>query len=73
MLYECSLLRYRRFRAHTYPTCPRLIAFEGDTCVFGLNFYDFNEAAKFEEHLSKRYEQEAKSGKYQFVTFYLRF
>lgn len=57
-----SISRYKNFRA-TATNCPNLLTFEGDDCVFGLNFSNLDEADNFKYHLNKRYEQEQKSRK----------
>ncbi|KHN83581.1 Wiskott-Aldrich syndrome protein [Toxocara canis] len=57
---------YKNFRASSAPTCPNLLTFEGDECVFGLNFSSREEAVNFKHHLDKRYEQEQRSGEYSY-------
>uniref|UniRef100_A0A914CBA7 WASp n=1 Tax=Acrobeloides nanus TaxID=290746 RepID=A0A914CBA7_9BILA len=60
LLWEQTL--YKNFRAKEYASHRTLLAFEGDTCVYGLNFSNPNEAQDFKYHLDKRYEQEQRSG-----------
>ncbi|VDN27975.1 unnamed protein product [Gongylonema pulchrum] len=52
---------YKNFHASQPAECPNLLTFEGDECMFGLNFSSHEEAYNFKYHLDKRYEQEKKS------------
>lgn len=52
---------YKNFRVSSAPTCPNLLSFEGDECVYGVNFSSREEAINFKHHLDKRYEQEQRS------------
>jgi hypothetical protein len=61
-MYNFFKFRYKNFRAKDYASHRTLLAFEGDTCVYGLNFSNPNEAQDFKYHLDKRYEQEQRSG-----------
>uniref|UniRef100_A0A0M3HR10 WH1 domain-containing protein n=1 Tax=Ascaris lumbricoides TaxID=6252 RepID=A0A0M3HR10_ASCLU len=54
---------YKNFRVSSAPTCPNLLSFEGDECVYGVNFSSREEAINFKHHLDKRYEQEQRSRK----------
>ncbi|OZC10492.1 WH1 domain protein [Onchocerca flexuosa] len=67
--YLWQQMLYKNFHASQPLGCPHLLTFEGDECVFGLNFSSKEEAYSFKCHLDKRYEQEKKSP----VTFILLF
>ncbi|VDK55593.1 unnamed protein product [Anisakis simplex] len=54
---------YKNFRVSSTATCPNLLTFEGDECMYGLNFSDREEAINFKAHLDKRFEQEQKTGR----------
>jgi hypothetical protein len=58
MLWEQIL--YKSFSVKSYPRCPKLLSFESDDCVYGLNFSDESEALDLKHHLDKRYEAENK-------------
>ncbi|CAG9539147.1 unnamed protein product [Cercopithifilaria johnstoni] len=59
--YLWQQMLYKNFHASQPLGCPHLLTFEGDECVFGLNFSSKEEAYSFKSHLDKRYEQEKKS------------
>uniref|UniRef100_A0A915PHV9 WH1 domain-containing protein n=1 Tax=Setaria digitata TaxID=48799 RepID=A0A915PHV9_9BILA len=59
--YLWQQMLYKNFHALQPSGCPNLLTFEGDDCVFGLNFSSKEEAYSFKSHLDKRYEQEKKS------------
>uniref|UniRef100_A0A8R1XZS7 WH1 domain-containing protein n=1 Tax=Onchocerca volvulus TaxID=6282 RepID=A0A8R1XZS7_ONCVO len=59
--YLWQQMLYKNFHASQPLGCPNLLTFEGDECVFGLNFSSKEEAYSFKSHLDKRYEQEKKS------------
>ncbi|VDP14194.1 unnamed protein product, partial [Onchocerca flexuosa] len=59
--YLWQQMLYKNFHASQPLGCPHLLTFEGDECVFGLNFSSKEEAYSFKCHLDKRYEQEKKS------------
>ncbi|KAI6206745.1 hypothetical protein M3Y94_00947600 [Aphelenchoides besseyi] len=61
MLWEQPL--YKGFRAKSYSHCRKLLSFEADKCVYGLNFSDDEEAVNLKRHLEKRYEEESKNQK----------
>lgn len=58
--FKWEQMLYRNFQAFA-TACPNLLFFEGDDCVFGLNFSDAREAENFKIHLDKRYQQEQKT------------
>lgn len=59
--FKWQQMLYKNFRA--FPTvCPNLLYFEGDECVFGLNFSSREECENFKTHLDRRYQQELKTG-----------
>uniref|UniRef100_A0A0N5AQC3 WH1 domain-containing protein n=1 Tax=Syphacia muris TaxID=451379 RepID=A0A0N5AQC3_9BILA len=53
-------LRYKNFQGFA-TICPNLLYFEGDDCVYGLNFSSRDEAENFKTHLDRRYQQEQKT------------
>ncbi|VDN07697.1 unnamed protein product [Thelazia callipaeda] len=59
--YLWQQMLYKNFHALQPVGCPNLLTFEGDECIFGLNFSSKEEANSFKSHLDKRYEQEKKS------------
>ncbi|KAI6180902.1 WH1 domain containing protein [Aphelenchoides besseyi] len=61
MLWEQPL--YKGFRAKSYSHCRKLLSFESDHCIYGLNFSDDEEAVNLKRHLEKRYEEESKNQK----------
>ncbi|TKR60705.1 hypothetical protein L596_027910 [Steinernema carpocapsae] len=52
---------YKNFRVKTNSIHQELLTFEGDYCMYGLNFSSRDEAVNFKVHLDKRYEQEQKT------------
>lgn len=44
--------------AKSYPNCRKLLSFESDDCVYGLNFSDEVEALSMRTHLERRHEAE---------------